>query len=81
MLSLIIPMYNEEKILPDTLKTLSDYMQRNFDDYEIPEDSLNCSRSIAVTGIVTLYQGSVQFVINSYDDIRYSDTGKTLPRQ
>ena len=35
MLSLIIPMYNEEKILPDTLKTLSDYMQRNFDDYEI----------------------------------------------
>lgn len=35
MLSLIIPMYNEEKILPDTLKALSDYMQKNFDDYEI----------------------------------------------
>lgn len=52
-----------------------------FGDYEIPEDILNGSRSIDVTGIVTLYQGSVQFVINSYDDIRYSDTGKTLPRQ
>lgn len=35
MLSLIIPMYNEEKILPDTLKALNGYMQKNFDDYEI----------------------------------------------
>lgn len=35
MFSLIIPMYNEEKILPDTLKTLHEYMSGAFDDYEI----------------------------------------------
>lgn len=35
MLSLIIPMYNEESILPDTLQTLHAYMQSNFDSYEI----------------------------------------------
>lgn len=35
MFSLIIPMYNEASILPDTLKTLHAYMEENFDDYEI----------------------------------------------
>lgn len=35
MFSLIIPMYNEEKILPETIKTLHEYMQSAFDDYEI----------------------------------------------
>ncbi|MBE6679853.1 MAG: glycosyltransferase [Ruminococcaceae bacterium] len=35
MFSLIIPMYNEEKILPNTIKTLHEYMSREFDDYEI----------------------------------------------
>ena len=35
MFSLIIPMYNEEKILPDTIKTLHEYMQTAFEDYEI----------------------------------------------
>lgn len=35
MLSLIIPMYNEEKILPETLKTLNEYMQNAFDIYEV----------------------------------------------
>ena len=35
MFSLIIPMYNEENILPATLQTLHTYMQANFDDYEI----------------------------------------------
>lgn len=35
MFSLIIPMYNEEKILPKTIKTLHAYMQSAFDDYEI----------------------------------------------
>ncbi len=35
MFSLIIPMYNEEKILPKTIKTLHAYMQGAFDDYEI----------------------------------------------
>ncbi len=36
-LSLCIPMYNESKIISETAKTLSDYMERNFaaDGYEI----------------------------------------------
>ena len=33
--SLCIPMYNESSIIKDTAKTLSDYMQANFEDYEI----------------------------------------------
>ena len=35
-LSLCIPMYNEEKILSDTIKTVSSYMKENFDfEYEV----------------------------------------------
>ena len=34
-LSLIIPMYNESKIIADTARTLSEYMSANFDSYEI----------------------------------------------
>ena len=33
--SLCIPMYNETSIIEATARTLSDYMQANFDDYEI----------------------------------------------
>ncbi|MBQ7357557.1 MAG: glycosyltransferase [Clostridia bacterium] len=33
--SLCIPMYNEEAIIADTARTLSEYMSENFDDYEI----------------------------------------------
>lgn len=33
--SLCIPMYNENSIIADTAKTLSDYMAANFEDYEI----------------------------------------------
>lgn len=49
MLSLIIPMYNEEKILPETIKTLHEYMSGAFDDYEIifsDDGSLDNSREI-----------------------------------
>lgn len=35
MFSLVIPMYNEAAILPDTLATLNAYMQDHFDEYEI----------------------------------------------
>lgn len=35
MFSLIIPMYNEEKILPETIATLHAYMESAFDDYEV----------------------------------------------
>ena len=34
-ITLIIPMYNESSIIADTAKTLSEYMQNNFDSYEI----------------------------------------------
>ena len=34
-ISLIIPMYNEEKIIAETAKTLSSYMQAHFESYEI----------------------------------------------
>ena len=33
--SVIIPMYNENKIIADTAKTLSDFMEKSFFDYEI----------------------------------------------
>ena len=33
--SLCIPMYNESKILPSTLKKVSEYMKETFEDYEI----------------------------------------------
>lgn len=34
-ISLCIPMYNESGIIADTLKTVSDFMKSNFDDYEV----------------------------------------------
>jgi len=34
-ISLIIPMYNESKIIEDTARELSEYMSKNFDSYEI----------------------------------------------
>ena len=34
-ITLIIPMYNESKIIADTAKTLSEYMRNNFNNYEI----------------------------------------------
>ena len=33
--SLCIPMYNETSVIEATARTLNDYMQKNFDDYEI----------------------------------------------
>ncbi len=34
-ISLCIPMYNESSIIEDTLKTVSDYMEEHFEDYEV----------------------------------------------
>lgn len=34
-ISLVIPMYNESKIIEDTARELSEYMSKNFDSYEI----------------------------------------------
>ena len=51
-----------------------------FGDYEIPADVI-AGRKIDVTGILSLYQGSIQFTVNSYEDFRYSDNGKALPKK
>ena len=34
-ITLIIPMYNESSIIAETAKTVSEYMQKNFDSYEV----------------------------------------------
>jgi dolichyl-phosphate beta-glucosyltransferase len=34
-ITLIIPMYNESSIIADTAKTVSEYMRKNFDSYEV----------------------------------------------
>lgn len=49
-----------------------------FSDYEIPRDVLDGSRTIDVTGVLTCYQGALQFVVNSADDFVYSDTKEPL---
>lgn len=49
-----------------------------FGDYEIPEDVLSGERAIDVTGVICLYQGSLQLTVNSAADFVYSDTGKQL---
>ena len=51
-----------------------------FSDYKLPDDVLNGSRTIDVTGILTMYQGGIQITVNAYEDITYSDTGETLPK-
>ena len=40
-----------------------------FGDYEIPASVLNGTATVDMTGILTLYQGSIQFIVNSLDDI------------
>ena len=52
MFSLIIPMYNEEKILPETIETLHAYMESAFDDYEVvfaDDGSTDRSREIVAS--------------------------------
>ena len=40
-----------------------------FGDAEIPESVLNGTATVDMTGILTTYQGSIQFIVNSLDDI------------
>jgi len=50
----------------------------DFADFEIPSDVLNGSRNINVTGILSLYQGSIQFTLIDENSITYADTGDYL---
>ena len=44
-----------------------------FSDLLIPLDVLDGSRKINATGVLTLYQGSLQFIVNSQYDFTYED--------
>ena len=44
-----------------------------FSDVEIPESVLSGRATVDITGILTLYQGSIQFTVNSIDDIVIND--------
>lgn len=41
-----------------------------FSDSKIPQEVIDGTKTIDVTGILSLYQGNVQFVVNSIDDIK-----------
>ena len=47
-----------------------------FADTEVPADVLDGSRKINVTGVLCLYQGTIQVVVNSLDDFEYADGTK-----
>ena len=40
-----------------------------FGDYEIPQEVLDGTATVDMTGILTMYQGSIQFIVNNIDDI------------
>lgn len=44
-----------------------------FSDVEIPESVLSGRATVDITGILTLYQGSIQFTVNSIEDIVIND--------
>ena len=44
-----------------------------FADIVIPEDVLDGSRKVNITGVLCMYQGSIQMVVNRLEDITYED--------
>ena len=44
-----------------------------FADTEIPAEVLSGKWKVSVTGVLTLYQGKIQMVVNNIDDITYAD--------
>lgn len=40
-----------------------------FCDQKIPQEVLDGTATVSLTGVLTLYQGSIQFIVNSLDDI------------
>ena len=40
-----------------------------FADQKIPQEVLNGSKSVSITGVLTMYEGSIQLVINDLSDI------------
>lgn len=60
-------------LLGDTEVQIRTSGYSKFGDYEIPQSVLSGRATIDVTGILTLYQGSIQFVVNSLSDIKVND--------
>ncbi len=44
-----------------------------FADVKIPDDVLDGSRKVNITGVLCMYQGSIQMVVNRLSDITYED--------
>ena len=44
-----------------------------FADIVIPEDVLDGSRKVNITGVLCMYEGSIQMVVNRLEDITYED--------
>lgn len=68
-ISLVIPAYNEETILPDTIQALSGYMDAEFKDYEIlmvNDGSVDRSAEI----IKSAHEEDARVVYAGYDDNR-----------
>ena len=40
-----------------------------FGDAEIPQAVLDGDATVDMTGVLTMYQGSIQFIVNNIDDI------------
>lgn len=53
----------------------------DFADYEIPADVFDGSRAIDATGILTMYQGSVQLSLIDQFSLKYNDNGKNLYKE
>lgn len=65
-ISLIIPMFNEEKIIAATARTLSDYMSAGFEDYEIlfcDDGSSDACRSM-VEGLALPHVKAIGYDVN-----------------
>ena len=53
----------------------------DFADYEIPDDVFKEGRAIDATGILTMYQGSVQLSLIDQFSLKYNDNGKNLYKE
>ena len=53
----------------------------DFADYELPADVFNDGRAIDATGILTMYQGSVQLSLIDQFSLKYNDNGKNLYKE
>ena len=53
----------------------------DFADYELPADVFNDGRAIDATGILTMYQGSVQLSLIDQFSLKYNDNGKKLYKE